>query len=84
MEAIKEFKNPWYDYRNELSPEYFKVKFLKTEDVMEFYEVLNLYQTPSVLAVIKLSYNRKVVVGQYVTLEGAIRSCFGNEYIPTW
>lgn len=78
---MKQFINPWYDSRNELSPQKFEVADfpIASFDVIDCYEVLSEHQRPSILAVLnhKLALDQKGkgaydrVVGQYVTVAGA-------------
>lgn len=72
-------KNPWYDRRNETSPQYFEVgEPIASEDVIDFYD----YQG-TVLGVVngRRAYGKigvgDTVVTQCVTLAGAKRHIFG-------
>lgn len=85
---MKTFNNPWYDSRNQLSPQEFEVSDepIDSFDVLDCYEVLSEHQRPSVLVVInhlrvidpkgKGAHDR--VVGQCVTVAGAKRMFLGK------
>ena len=74
------FANPWYDARNETSPRFFEVNEpIDSTDVIDFYE----YQG-TVLGVVNRSRvggrGEDYVVTQCVTLAGAKRHIFGNDF----
>lgn len=90
---VKYFPNPWWDSRNTLSPREFQVlrEPVASFDAIDCYKVLSEHQQPSVLAV--LNRDRELssaladtlkgrgayalIVGQYVTADGAKRSLLG-------